>query len=159
MKFFWQERQKYITLSSPSCIRYHPMIIKFCLNLAAKSSSANKDLRFDNKTGTGVLVLPSLRTLRDYKNYIRATRGFNPDIVNELAKKTSTFSEIERYVIILFDEMKIQENLVWDKHSGEMIEFVDLGDINVNFATLKNTQTLATHVLVFLVKNVVNPLP
>ena len=54
--------------------------------------------------------------------------------------------------------MKIQENLVWDKHSGEMIEFVDLGDINVNFATLKNTQTLATHVLVFLVKSVVNPL-
>ena len=133
------------------------MIIKFCLNLAAKSSSANKDLRFDNKTGTGVLVLPSLRTLRDYKNYIRATRGFNPDIVNELAKTNSTFSEIERYVIILFDEMKIQENLVWDKHSRELIGLVDLG-INVSFATLKNTETLATHVLVFLVKSVVNPL-
>ena len=143
---------------NPSCIRYHPMIIKFSLNLAAKSSSANKDLRYDNKTGTGVLVLPSLRTLRDYKNYIRATRGFNPDIVNELAKKTLTFSEIERYVIILFDETKIQENLVWDKHSGELIGLVDLG-INVSFATLKNTQTLATHVLVFLVKSVVNPLP
>ena len=39
-----------------------------------------------------------------------------------------------------------------------MIRFVDLGDINVNFATLKNTQTLARHVLVFLVKSVVNPL-
>ena len=39
-----------------------------------------------------------------------------------------------------------------------MIGFVDLGDINVNFPTLKNTQTLATHVLVFLVKSVVNPL-
>ena len=54
--------------------------------------------------------------------------------------------------------MKIQENLVWEKHSGELIGFVDLGDINVNFATLKNTQTLATHVLVFLVKSVVSPL-
>ena len=40
--------------------------------------------------------------------------------------------------------MKIQENLVWDKHSGELIGFVDLGDININFATLKNTQAL-TH--------------
>ena len=134
------------------------MIIEFCLNLAAKSSSAYKDLRYDNKTGTGVLVLPSLRTLPDYKNYIRPTRGFNPDIVNELAKKTASFSETERYVNILFDEMKIQENLVWDKHSGELIGFVDLGDVNVNFATLKNTQTLATHILVFLVKSVVNPL-
>ena len=70
MKLFWHEQQIYITLSSPSCIRYHPMILKFCLNLAAKSSSAYKDLRYDNKTGTGVLVLPSRRTLRDYKNYI-----------------------------------------------------------------------------------------
>ena len=35
-KLFWLEQQKYITLSSPSCIRYHPLIIKFCLNLAAK---------------------------------------------------------------------------------------------------------------------------
>ena len=44
MKLFQQEQQKYITLSSPSCIRYHPMIIKFCLNLAAKSLSTYEDL-------------------------------------------------------------------------------------------------------------------
>ena len=54
--------------------------------------------------------------------------------------------------------MKIQENFVLDKHSGELIGFVNLGDINVNFVTLKNTQTLATHVLVYLVKSVVNRL-
>ena len=54
--------------------------------------------------------------------------------------------------------MKIHENLVWDKFSGELIGFVDLSDINVNFATLRNTQTPAAHVLVFLVKSIVNPL-
>lgn len=37
------------------------------------------------KTGSGVLVLPSLRTLRDYKNYIRPTRGFNSAIIQELS--------------------------------------------------------------------------
>ena len=67
-------------------------------------------------------------------------------------------SEIERYVTILFDEMKIQENLVWDKHSEELIGFVHLGDININYATLENVQKLAAHVLVFLFKSVVNPL-
>ena len=96
--------------------------------------------------------------MHDYKKYIRPNRGFNPDIVNELAKKSASFSEIERYVTILFDEMKIQENSVWNEHSGELIGFVDLGDINVNFATLKNTETLVSHVLMFLVKSVVNPL-
>ena len=30
--------------------------------------------------------------------------------------------------MILMDEMKIQESLVWDKHTGELIGFVDLGD-------------------------------
>ena len=54
--------------------------------------------------------------------------------------------------------MKIQEDLVWDKYSGELIGFVDLGDININYATLKNVEKLATHVLVFLVKSIVNPL-
>ena len=39
--------------------------------------------------------------------------------------------------------MEIQQKLVWDKNwYGELIGFVDLGDINVNFATLENTQTL-----------------
>ena len=44
MRLFWEEKQKYISSSSPTSITYHPMVIKFCLNLAAKSSSAYKDL-------------------------------------------------------------------------------------------------------------------
>ena len=134
------------------------MIIKFCLNLASKSPSAYSDLRYDEKTGNGILVLPSLRTLRDYKNYIKPTLGFNPAVFKDLAKKTADFSGPECYVTILFDEMKIQEDLVWDKNSGELIGYVDLGDVNVNFATLDNVQEVATHVLVFLVKSIVNPL-
>ena len=113
-------------------------------------------MRYDSKTGTGFLVLPSLRTLRDYKNYIHPTRGFNSAIIKDLAEKTVNFSE--RFVTILFDEMKNQEDLTWDKYSGELIGFVDLGDINTNYATLRNVKELATHVLVFLVKSIVNPL-
>ena len=146
MKLFWEEQQKYISLSSPTSVRYHSMIIKFCLNLAAKSSSAYKDLLHDSTTGTGILVLPNLRTLRDYKNYIRPARGFNSEVINELAKKAVSFSEIERYVTILFHEMKIQENTTWDKDSEELIEFAGLGDINIIYATLGNIQKLATHV-------------
>ena len=53
--------------------------------------------------------------------------------------------------------MKIQENLVWDTHSGDLIGFVDLGDTNINYATLNKADQLATHVLVFLVRSIVNP--
>ena len=30
--------------------------------------------------------------------------------------------------------MKIQENLVWDKHTNELIGFLDLGDPELNYA-------------------------
>ena len=60
---------------------------------------------------------------------------------------------VRKQCCILLDEMKIQENPVWDKHTGELIGFVDLGDTTINYATLSNVQELATHVLVFLIKN------
>ena len=119
MKRFWEEQQKYVQSSSKSSIRYHPMIIKYCLNLAAKSSSTYSDLRYDSKSGSGIQILPNLRTLRDYKNYIKPTRGINPAVIEELATKTSSFQPMERFVSIIFDEMKIQEDLVWDTYSGE----------------------------------------
>ena len=36
MKMFWEEQQKYMS-SSKKGVRYHPMIIRYCLGLAAKS--------------------------------------------------------------------------------------------------------------------------
>ena len=96
MKLFWEEQPKYLSSSSSRSIRDHPMIIKYRLSLAAKSSSAYSDLRYDSRTGSGVLILPCLRTLRDYKNYIRPKRGFNNEVVDELNKKTEIFSESER---------------------------------------------------------------
>ena len=60
-------------------------------------------------------------------------------------------------MVILFDEMKIQENLVWSKHTGDLIDFADLGNVNLNYATPKETNAIASHVLVFLLRNVVNP--
>ena len=55
------------------------------------------------------------------------------------------------------DEMKIQGNLVWDKENGELIGYVDLGDIDINYVTLPKVTTVASHVLVFLIRSFVNP--
>ena len=40
--------------------------------------------------------------------------------------------------------MKIQEDLVWEKNSWELIGFIDLGDEELNFATFKDTSQIAT---------------
>jgi hypothetical protein len=36
----------------------------------------------------------------------------------------------QRYVAVLFDEMKVKEGLVYNKYSGEIVGFVNLGGIN-----------------------------
>ena len=53
--------------------------------------------------------------------------------------------------------MKIQENLLWDKHTGELIRYVDLGDIEISYTTLPKVREIAPHVMVFLVRCIVNP--
>ena len=41
-----------------------------------------------------------------------------------------TCPEYEKNVIIAMDEMHVKEDLVFDKHTGAMVGFVNIGDIN-----------------------------
>ena len=79
-----------------------------------------------------------MRELLYYKNYIKPRGGFNPDVINDLRKKTASLSPMERYATTLLSKLKTSENLMWDKHSGELIGFVDLDEICTSYATLKN---------------------
>lgn len=148
MSLFWQEQKKLLS-SSKTGVRYHPMLIRYCLSLAAKSPSCYEELRNSN-----ILILPSQRTLRDYKNFIRPKRGFQDHVVEELQKLTNSYFDVQRYVVLLFDEMKINSNLVFDKVTGELIGYVDLGDPEVNYATLDKIDEIATHALVFFIRGV-----
>ena len=52
-------KQKYL-FSSKTGVRYHPMIIRYCLGLAAKSPAVYDEIRYDEKTNSGFVILPSL---------------------------------------------------------------------------------------------------
>ena len=73
-------------------------------------------------------------------NCIRPQRGFNKNIIEELKIKIQ----------------EIQENLVWDKHNGELFGYVDFGELNL--ASFEKPSTVATHVRVIMVCSIVNPL-
>ncbi len=47
--------------------------------------------------------------------------------------------------------MRVQSGLVFDKHSGDLIGYVNLGDPDINFSALQKTE-LASHALVFFVR-------
>jgi hypothetical protein len=57
----------------------------------------------------------------------------------------------------MFDEMKIKCNLVFEKHSGRLIGFVDLGDPDINYSTFDKIEP-ATHVLAFYVRGITTKL-
>ena len=98
------------------------MIIRFCLSLAAKSASAYEELR-----NSKVLTLPSRRTLRDYRNVITPSVGFNPALVQELCQTTKSLTGVQRFVVLAFDEMKLQSKLVFKKNTGDLVGSLDLG--------------------------------
>ena len=54
VKLFWEQQKKLFSTSSPTGVRNHPMITRFCLSLVAKSPSAYEELR-----NSKILVLPS----------------------------------------------------------------------------------------------------
>lgn len=148
MNLFWQEQKKLLSNNSTG-VRYHPMVIRYCLSLAAKSPACYEELRKSN-----ILKLPSQRTLRDYRNSIRPKTGFQAEVVEELKVQAHSYFDVQRYVVLLFDEMKVMSNLVFDKVTAELIGYVDLGDPDINFGTLDKVNDIATHALAFFVRGI-----
>ena len=68
------------------------MIIRFCLSLASKSPSCYEELR-----NSGVLVLPSQRRLKDYRNAIKPKRGFQKEVLDVLKAETEHYFDVQRY--------------------------------------------------------------
>ena len=77
-------------------------------------------------------MLPHVNTLKKYINFTDPMTGFNPDIIKQLIKdsKLEILEEYQKNVSLLFDEMKIQSNLVYKKSTGKIVGFVEMGDIN-----------------------------
>ena len=51
---------------------------------------------------------------------IDSSIGIRQENVTTLQKKASWFSPVQRYVVVVMDEMKIQSNLMFDKVSKEL---------------------------------------
>ena len=78
-KLFWEQQMEALKSKDPRQRRWHPLIIKWCLNLKMMSSAA-----YDNLRTSGMLVLPSQRTLRDYANVVKAAESFCTEVIHQL---------------------------------------------------------------------------
>ena len=163
-QIFWQQQKEAASKSDKRGIRWHPLIIKWCLYLRHLSGKGYETLR-----DSGVLQLPSQRTLRDYSNCVKARAGFSVEVDRQLiqAANLMTCQEWQKLVILLLDEMYIREDLVYDKHTGKMVGFCNLGDVNNHLLSFERSleeddsdvlPVLAKTMMVFMVRGLFTPL-
>lgn len=163
-QIFWQQQMQASKAKSPKGMRWHPSMIRWCLYLRHCSGRAYEVLR-----DSGCVTLPSQRTLRDYTYHVKASTGFSSEVDEMLKKGAESFGTEERnkHVLLLLDEMHVRKDLVFDKHSGELIGFVDLGGINQQLLEFQNSleggipgpsKTFASTMMVFMVKGLFSKL-
>ena len=128
-QIFWQQQLQCARLSSNRRQRrWHPLMIKWALYLRHLSSKAYETVR-----ESGVIALPSQRTLRDYTHFVQSRLGFSEEVDRQLmeaAKVTESLEDYKKCVVIIMDEMHIKEDLVFDKYTGRLIGFTNVGKVN-----------------------------
>jgi hypothetical protein len=78
---------------------------------------------------SGCITLPSQRTLRDYTYYNETKIGFSISTDQELLSLVKDYKPWQKMVCVTMDEMYICEGVVYDRKSGQIMGFTDLGDI------------------------------
>lgn len=158
---FWQQQLKAAKLKNTRQMRWHPAMIRWCLYLHHRSSGCYSTLR-----NSGVITLPSERTLSDYRHHSSSTSGFSYSTDMQLLDllKSQEPSELAKYVTVVLDEMYVREGLVFQKSSGALIGYSDLGEINnmLNDAERQyknpdeHRRPLAKVMLVFMIRGLFN---
>ena len=155
-RVFWEQQLKAASCSNQCQMRWHPLIVKWCLYLRHQSSSAYEAMR-----QSGLISLPLQRTLRDYTHYASTAIGYSDEVDQQLmdAADISSLSLHQRCVAVITDEIHIREGLVYDKHSGALLGFTDLGDVNNLLMEFERSLTsdapsgsLSKSMLVFMVR-------
>ena len=75
---FWKQQREALGKKDLRGMRWHPMMIRWCLYLRHHSNKAYEVLR------NAGLFLPSQRTLRDYTYYTKSATGFSSSVDEQL---------------------------------------------------------------------------
>ena len=162
-RIFWQQQKEAASRTDMRGMRWHPMMIKWCLYLRHTSGKAYETLR-----ESGCVHLPSQRTLRDYTHFVRSDAGFSTDVDRQLMQAANLVScpEWQKLTIILLDEMYIREDLVYEKTTGRLIGFTNLGEVNNHLLAFERSidhnqdgeNELAKSMMTFMVRGLFTPL-
>ena len=110
-RIFWEQQFKAASLKDKQQMRWNPAIIRWCLYLHHRSSGCYSTLR-----NTGVISLPSERTLRDYRHFAPSVCGFSTatdlQFLDQVQQQKP--AHLAKYVGLVIDEMYVKEGLVFE---------------------------------------------
>ena len=108
-------------------MRWHPQVIRWCLHLCLVSGGGYRLL-----CELGLIQLLSERMLRDYTHYVPPQTGFQDGVPEQLAReaKLDEIEERQKFVCLMYDEMKIKEGLVYNNYTDQLVGFVALDSVN-----------------------------
>jgi hypothetical protein len=131
---FWDQQQAYNSLDDKRRMRWHPLMIRFALNLKYLSSNAYRALG-------NFLALPSKRTLCDYSNVFSVEPGVSNELIQRMksSMKFDSCADQEKIVGLMMDEMKVKSGLVFSKRRDRLVGFVNLGSINNDLEVLQSS--------------------
>ena len=117
-RVFWDAQKRALSVKKLSAMRWDPVIIRWCLYLRHLAGSGAYEMLRES----GAIKLPSQRTLRDYTYYTKTKSGFGDDVDQQLmeAAQIHTCPERDKYIVLVMDEMHIKEDIVYDKHTGNL---------------------------------------
>ncbi|KAK9721762.1 Transposase protein, partial [Popillia japonica] len=92
-----------------------------------------------------MFILPSKSTLLRYLHAIPFDTGVNAHIFEKLTSQVSRLMEIDRYCILMFDEMSLSRGFDYCKRYDKVLGYADFG-------CSRRFNKLADHALVFMVQ-------
>ena len=96
--------------------------------------------------------MQSIIYFHNINSSIYMTIGFQFSILEELCQKCRSMKEYEKWCTIIFDEVKIKEDIVYDKNSGSIVGFVH--PLDITSPNVIPAPKPATHILTVMVKSI-----
>ena len=100
LRILWEQQEEMLSLKNSKSIQWHPLIIKWCIALCAKSNRVYNLFR-----ESGFLKLPHVRTLDKYTHFTDVKAGFNEKVLQFIHDdiKLDKLPDHEKNIAILFN--------------------------------------------------------
>lgn len=134
-KLFLEQQVKANKVKGKTGMRWHPLILRWAIQIKMLSSSAYDSL-------CQFIKLPSERTLFDYSHVYEEKPGIQHQFINEVSKKVwEQQNPYQEFHALLFDEVTVCQNLVQCKQTGQIVGYCHLTEVQTEILELKQKLT------------------